>query len=82
MNKWISVDKRLPHLDNKYHSRPVIIYTVDKIFGGRVEGAYYSVHMGFHTDEGLTYDGVLFWMEMPEPPNLVKERKRKLNQLK
>jgi hypothetical protein len=64
--EWIKVDDKLPILDYKGQSRPVIIFRECRF--NNVVGCFYSDDDGFHTDEGLPYEGVTHWMEMPGPP--------------
>lgn len=77
---WISVSKRLPHVEKEsgyWDSIPVIIAYGD----GKVVGCFFSYRGGdlmddeprtpvpdFHTDEGLGYHDVTDWMPVPKHP--------------
>jgi hypothetical protein len=68
--EWVDPKIALPEPKVKLGSVPVIIcLEKDDIFPRRTEGAFYSKKGGFHTDEGLNYDNVVYWAYIPKAPS-------------
>ena len=65
MSEWVSVDERLPEIDEEY-----LLYVYDEDMNQyfHTVGYFYKPMKVFNTDSCIEMKFILFWKPLPQPP--------------